>query len=159
MAPSIVTTPPSIMVREYSGLLDDLDSNAGNGSSSSEEKEETPPETPPEKPEPSPPPPAKEQPPLAEEKPPSAENEPPPTEEEEESPAMPAAAGGKAADGNSLKLTLELEVDAANLSGDLGKYAGTSWKLTSPSVEGGVFPLQTPAPSEATVSTVPCMRF
>ncbi|CBJ31186.1 hypothetical protein Esi_0238_0002 [Ectocarpus siliculosus] len=137
---------PSSLVREYSGLLDDLDSDASNGSS--EETEQTPPKTPPEEPEPSPPPPAKEQPPPAEEKPPSTEQNPQPTEEEV-SPGA-SAGGGKAGGGKGLKLTLELEVDAASLSGDLGKYAGTSWRLTSPRVEGGGVPIQTPGPTEAT---------
>ncbi|CAM9174356.1 unnamed protein product [Ectocarpus sp. 12 AP-2014] len=138
---------PSSVVREYSGLLEDLDSDASNGSS--EEKEKTPPETPPEEAEPSPPPPAKEQPPPAEEKPPSTEKKPQPKEEEEVSPGA-SAGGGKAAGGKGLKLTLELEVDAASLSGDLGKYTGTSWRLTSPRVEGGVVPIQTLGPSELT---------
>lgn len=146
---------PSSVVREYSGLLNDLDSDASNGSS--EEKEKTPPKTPPEEPEPSPPPPAKGQPPPAEEKPLSTEKKPKPTDEEV-SPGTPAA-GGEAAGGKGLKLTLELEVDAASLSGDLGKYAGTSWRLTSPRVEGGIVPIQTPGPSEVTVSTVPSTRF
>ncbi|CAB1098650.1 unnamed protein product [Ectocarpus sp. CCAP 1310/34] len=136
---------PSSVVREYSGLLDDLDSDASNGSS--EGKEKMPSKTPPEEPEPSPPPPAKEQLPPAEQKSPSTEKKSQPTEQ-----ASPGASagGGKATAGKGLKFTLELEVDAASLSGDLGKYAGTSWRLTSPRVEGGAVPIRTMGPTEAT---------